>query len=493
MDPATLRVARQYERHPFPDVPLLALPTAAQAHTLSYELSQYLRTGRYLEHDERTRILVAGAGSFEAIIVARAHPRARIVAVDLSSTSLKRLRRRAWLAGHSRRIECVQADLHDDLSPTLGHFDYVVCTGVLHHSPDPRGMLTRLAGLLNSEGVLRLMTYAFRSRGWIYALQRFFRDAGLTAETPGLKGKCARVIAALDPADPLRSAFETYTDARTLAGLVDGFFHAWDRPIPLEELRRMARGADLRLVGFGHAWHSQPAALERALRDANAHSTMIDRFRKLDAWTRLALLDDCHELAVNPVLWLARKPEAVTRGWPERLRRNPVLALGARRSTIAAPLMPPSNPEDLLAFENPRAPLPPRGAPDFERWCEGGWLLGEEGILPPALAEARCATETETDTDTVTDNRSPLTEIRYPFTENGSPIEALLPYYAPGLSRALGALGGLELAAPVLARILEPRVDFQGRELPWLSAGDLLNALLRSGELSLLSDKRFGE
>ena len=78
-------VRSQYESYPYPPIPLVALPRRDQGAAL-----------RMPGGSEGARILVAGAGTFEAIVVARANAGAReIVAVDLSSASIRRLRARA--------------------------------------------------------------------------------------------------------------------------------------------------------------------------------------------------------------------------------------------------------------------------------------------------------------------------------------------------------------------------------------------------------------
>src|SRR5271167_1143938 len=103
-------------------------------------------------------ILVAGCGTSQAARYALREPDARVTAIDISETSLRHtrdLQRKYNLENLELRqlpIEGVQE---------LGRsFDLIVCTGVLHHLPDPDAGLRALREVLNPHGAMRLMVYA---------------------------------------------------------------------------------------------------------------------------------------------------------------------------------------------------------------------------------------------------------------------------------------------------------------------------------------------
>lgn len=58
-------------------------------------------------------------------------------------------------------------------------FDKVVCTGVLHHLPDPDEGLRALQDVLNPDGVMHLMVYAAYGRSGVYMLQEYCRRVGI--------------------------------------------------------------------------------------------------------------------------------------------------------------------------------------------------------------------------------------------------------------------------------------------------------------------------
>src|SRR5271156_4910812 len=87
------------------------------------------------EPNSRQQILVAGCGTSQAAKVALREPDARVVAIDISSTSLGHLRvlQRKYALDN---LEVRQLSLLD-VASLERNFDQIICTGVLHHLPDP--------------------------------------------------------------------------------------------------------------------------------------------------------------------------------------------------------------------------------------------------------------------------------------------------------------------------------------------------------------------
>ena len=152
------QVKAQYERYPYPPVPMLALPRRGQGRSLAYETGMLLagQTGRRLHQNKR--ILVAGAGTLEALVVAQTHPYAKeIVAVDLSSASISCLKRRAaWSRMNDfcrlrwgRRLGALPSmrfEVADLMSwQPAEAFDYIVASNMLHHVEAPAALLQRLS------------------------------------------------------------------------------------------------------------------------------------------------------------------------------------------------------------------------------------------------------------------------------------------------------------------------------------------------------------
>jgi SAM-dependent methyltransferase len=101
-------------------------------------------------------IWVAGCGTNQAVFTALRFPQATVVGSDVSTTSLNKCAETARQLGITNlqlREESINQIKYDE------QFDYVICTGVIHHNADPQGSLRKLAGALKPTGILELMVY----------------------------------------------------------------------------------------------------------------------------------------------------------------------------------------------------------------------------------------------------------------------------------------------------------------------------------------------
>lgn len=308
-------VRRQYERFPYPPVNALALPHRGQGARLAYELGLELARDAGGAVDARThdgiRILVAGGGTLEPLIVAQAHPRAaEVVTVDFSAASTRRLRRRHALARltdalYLRRlrgaalapVRIVHADLHTWQD---GQFDYILASNVLQHVTDPAALLARLAGFLAPGGLLRVVTYPQASRFWLRETGEWLRLHDLGPDSPDLVARASAVVSQLPAGHPVRSCFASHREARTATGIVDAFLHACENPLAPLAWRAAAQVAGLTLLGETQHEDARSSFLER----------LAPATRALDRWTKLQILDDLLELTASPVLWFTPARDA---------------------------------------------------------------------------------------------------------------------------------------------------------------------------------------
>lgn len=308
--PRPMSVRDQYEKFPYPPIPAFALPRRGQGEELRYELGAEMAAGRASggvdiepviqpEPHDGKRILVAGCGSIEALVVAQAHPRAaEVVAVDLSRASIRRLRLRRRLA-ISRKLppmNLTAADLHEWSG---GTFDYIIATNILQHVPDPGALLGRLAGWLRPGGLMRMVTYPKANRIFVRSAGAWLSMHGLTIQTPSLVRRARQCIEFLGAEHPARLAFENHPESGSAAGIADAFLHACENPLSPHDWGRATRKAGLRLIGQRQTETSRSAFIDELFPAA--------RESKLDAWDKLELLDRLLELCANPVLWFEKQ------------------------------------------------------------------------------------------------------------------------------------------------------------------------------------------
>src|SRR6516165_9833737 len=241
-----------YESHPYP-APLRDLdrhrelyrnPERRRALSLLLWPTQKPRADR--------EILVAGCGTSQAAIHALREPEARVTAIDISETSLRHTREL------QRKYRLRNLDLHRlaiEEAGELGRmFDQIVCTGVLHHLPDPDVGLKSLRSVLAPEGAMHLMVYAAYGRAGIYMMQEYCRLLGVGATEEELRDLGA-TIGALSSDHPIAGVTRRAKDFQNPDALADALLHPQDRAYTVPQLYAwLERGG----LSFGRWFEQAP-------------------------------------------------------------------------------------------------------------------------------------------------------------------------------------------------------------------------------------------
>jgi SAM-dependent methyltransferase len=235
-------VARQYQRWVYPE-PITDLPAWLEDNWQWFDPSHAHRLmwpDRMYPPD--MAILVAGCGTNQAAILATTNPRAQVVAIDVSQSSLdhhQHLKDTHGLANLELRLLPIEqaGDLDRD-------FDLIVSTGVLHHLADPLIGARALAALLRPDGVLALMLYARYGRIGVEMLQSVFRDIGLQQDDGALR-VIADAMSTLPADHPVRTYLAIAPDLHSDAGVVDTFLHGRDRSYTVDECLELVSSCGL--------------------------------------------------------------------------------------------------------------------------------------------------------------------------------------------------------------------------------------------------------
>jgi SAM-dependent methyltransferase len=220
--------------------------------------------------DDRS-ILVAGCGTTQAAHHALRWPRARVIGIDVSARSIaftQRLKQKHGLANLEVRKLAVEH------AGELGQcFDHVVCTGVLHHLPDPDAGLRALHDVLESNGALNVMVYAPYGRAGVYMLQDYCRRLGIGTTEREIRNLAAN-LKALPPDHPIAPLLRNSPDFANVAGLADALLHPQDRSYSVPQLLQFLDRADL---VFGR-WVRQAPYLPwcGSLASAPHHSRLVE-------------------------------------------------------------------------------------------------------------------------------------------------------------------------------------------------------------------------
>lgn len=170
-------------------------------------------------------ILVAGCGTSQAAKHALRCPKAQVTAIDISATSVQcteELKRKYDL----KNLEVRQLAV-EEVSQLGMSFDQIICTGVLHHLPDPDAGLSALRDVLNPDAAMHLMVYAPYGRTGIYMLQEFCRRLGISATDEGIRNLIA-ALKALPHGHPLDHILREAPDFTQEAALADALLHPQD-------------------------------------------------------------------------------------------------------------------------------------------------------------------------------------------------------------------------------------------------------------------------
>jgi SAM-dependent methyltransferase len=232
-DSVAAKVRTFYERHPYPP-PVARLEDYRglwqdrQRRRADFHLTWPTRPYR-----EDHSILIAGCGTSQAAKHALRWPEARVTGVDFSATSVQHteeLKRRYEL----HNLEVRQLPL-ERVSELASAFDQIVCTGVLHHLPDPAAGLRALRDVLAPDGAMHVMLYAPYGRTGVYMLQDFCRRVGIQATDEGIRDLVV-ALKELPAGHPLASLLREAPDFRHEAALADALLHPQDRAYSVPQL-----------------------------------------------------------------------------------------------------------------------------------------------------------------------------------------------------------------------------------------------------------------
>ncbi len=190
------------------------------------------------------RALVAGGGTGDATIFLAEQLKgtnAEIVHLDMSEASTALAKERARIRGLSN-ITWVNYSLLSLPALGLGKFDYINCSGVLHHLADPDLGLRVLRSALKDDGAIGLMVYATTGRTGVYQMQALMRlvNGDQTDRQADDKRKIANTRDLLGslPASNWFIRSETLHHDHKLgdAGIYDLLLHSQDRSYSVGEL-----------------------------------------------------------------------------------------------------------------------------------------------------------------------------------------------------------------------------------------------------------------
>lgn len=253
-------VQKQYEDFPYPTRP----PEDEKKRLIATRLDGLDRINHYCfagkkDFSKNFRVLIAGCGTGDATIFLAEQLRgtnAEIFSLDISSASLGIAQKRAEIRG-LKNINWINDSLLNIPKLGLGKFDYINCSGVLHHLTDTDAGLSTLKNSLKTDGAMGIMLYAPYGRTGVYHIQKLLRTYNKNEQSNITRLENCKKLLRQVPSNSwfaaMASTFKTEFEFGD-AGIYDLFLHSQDRAFSIEELYEYTGKAELKIIKlFGTA------------------------------------------------------------------------------------------------------------------------------------------------------------------------------------------------------------------------------------------------
>ncbi|MDA0307014.1 MAG: tetratricopeptide repeat protein [Proteobacteria bacterium] len=280
-DETSKAVRAMYEENPYPR--WLQAP-AQQPATVAAKLATMFPHFRLpAPLPDPPNILIAGCGSGQHVVqVARSHPNARILALDLSTSSLAYAVRMCEQLGVAS-VRFLQADILN-LGAIDERFNMIQSVGVLHHMKDPVLGWANVAALLKPGGVFKAGLYSERGRQQIRHCSNIIAGDGIGTSPAEIANFRRRLIDGHiegDFSDILGTA-----DFYSTSMCRDLLFHVQEQHWTPKRLKDDIAGLGLRFIGFEGF---EDTGINAAYRDAYPDDTGLT---DLDNWEAFEKAND---------------------------------------------------------------------------------------------------------------------------------------------------------------------------------------------------------
>lgn len=271
-DAVSHRVRAQYETNPYPrwvNCNIFPFPNPVAKVIDEIELQIF---DDEIREVNAPNILVAGCGTGQqSIVTASRFQGSKVIAVDLSLSSLAYARRKTEELG-LKNIEYIQADILN-LGKLEKSFDIVECLGVLHHMDDPLAGWKVLTDCLKPGGLMKIGLYSTLAREGIKKIRQEIFNARIGSSDEEMRAFRETIV---QSSRVHHKEILTSSDFYSLSALRDLLFHVQEHTFTIEEIGTCISDLKLKFCGF---------ELENLTLDfKNVHKNHTDLY-ELDRWS----------------------------------------------------------------------------------------------------------------------------------------------------------------------------------------------------------------
>jgi tetratricopeptide (TPR) repeat protein/2-polyprenyl-3-methyl-5-hydroxy-6-metoxy-1,4-benzoquinol methylase len=317
-------VREQYEQNPYPR--WVKLPTCDQPRRFNDQLTRMLPFASFIRmpDDSAPEVLVAGCGTgSHSIFVAQRYRGARVLAIDLSLSSISYAKRKTRELGIAN-IEYAQADILK-LGDMARTFDIIESVGVLHHLAEPFIGWRILLSRLRPGGFMRLGFYSEIARRHVVKAREIIAARGY-ASTPDDIRRFRR-----DASIELQWLRDT-GDFYSTSECRDLLFHVQEHRLTLGQIESFLGECGLHFVGFNLD--------TRVLNQYRARFTDDPSRTNLRNWARFEA-DNPDTFAGMYLFWI-QKPISKSEAHRGEPGRRAVILTDLAHGPVEMPVLPAS-------------------------------------------------------------------------------------------------------------------------------------------------------
>ncbi len=245
-DETSQQVQSMYEANPYPRWHLLEKRNHWTLRDSIHADLPSLPEAKLPAVQDAPEVLIAGCGTGRQAIWASYYIGAKVLAIDLSLSSLAYALHKTRELGIGN-IRYMKADILN-LAQLDRKFDVIECTGVLHHMQDPMAGWRVLANLLAPGGMMRIALYSTRGRQAVIAAREWIASKGYSPTPEDIRA-CRR--------DILNGALGKWTEAvlgfadfYTISECRDLLFHVIEHTYTLPQIGEMLDTLGLEFLGL---------------------------------------------------------------------------------------------------------------------------------------------------------------------------------------------------------------------------------------------------
>lgn len=271
----SVRVRHQYEHNPFPrwvKLPARRPMPFDEWMPRLYPSSRFRSIGK----GDNLDVLIGGCGTGRhSIMLAQTLPSAKILAVDLSMSSLCYAKEKTRARGLTN-IDYAQADILE-LGNLERRFDIVSSSGVLHHTADPEKGWRTLLRLLRPDGCMQIGLYSERAHRNVYTVQRWLSERGFSSSVEDIR-RARQQLADAGKTDAALASALSFSVFFSTSEFRDLFRPTEMHRFTIPRIRQFLDDNDLEFIGFVIADEIRQKFWTRFSRQADADLGLWDQF-----------------------------------------------------------------------------------------------------------------------------------------------------------------------------------------------------------------------